>query len=121
MGPRRKRLQALLTTPWLNKQGLNSPPKPQPARQKPAHAQRTKDTQSHPPEPRALGTQTTCKNQHHDHKVWILTDEDALPEGSNLSGNKSLMDKYPEDEANSKKTKKTNTGKGKQGNPKNKK
>jgi hypothetical protein len=31
------------------------------------------------------------------------------------------MDQYPEDEANSKKTKKNNTGKGKIGNPKNKK
>jgi hypothetical protein len=31
------------------------------------------------------------------------------------------MDQYPQDEANSKKTKKTNTGKGKKGNPKNKK
>jgi hypothetical protein len=31
------------------------------------------------------------------------------------------MDQYPEDEANSKKTKKANTNKGKQGSPKNKK
>jgi hypothetical protein len=31
------------------------------------------------------------------------------------------MDQCPEDEANSKKTKKTNTGMGKKGNPKNKK
>jgi hypothetical protein len=31
------------------------------------------------------------------------------------------MDQYPRDEANSKKTKKTNTGKGKKGNPKSKK
>jgi hypothetical protein len=31
------------------------------------------------------------------------------------------MDNYSEDEANSKKTKKTNTGKGKKGNPKPKK
>jgi hypothetical protein len=30
------------------------------------------------------------------------------------------MDDYPEDETNSKKTKKTNTGKGKKGNPKHK-
>jgi hypothetical protein len=52
---------------------------------------------------------------------WDLTDEDALPEGSTLSGIKSLMDQYPEDEANSKKTKKTNAGKGEKGNPKNKK
>jgi hypothetical protein len=52
---------------------------------------------------------------------WELTDEDALPEGSTLSYSKSLMDQYSEDEANSKKTKKTNTCKGKKGTPKNKK
>ena len=52
---------------------------------------------------------------------WDLTDEDALPEGSTLSGNKVLMYQYPEDEANSEQPKKTNTGKGKRGNPKNKK
>ncbi len=50
---------------------------------------------------------------------WYPTDEDALPEGSTLSGSNSLMDQYPEDEANSKKSKKTNAGKGKKGNPKN--
>ena len=48
---------------------------------------------------------------------WDLTDEDALPKGSNLSGNKARMDEYPEDEANSKKTKMTDTGKGKKDNP----
>ena len=48
---------------------------------------------------------------------WELS-EGVLPEESNLSGNKALLEEYPEDEANSKKTKKTNTGKGKQGNPK---
>ena len=52
---------------------------------------------------------------------WELTNEDALLEGSTLSGNKSLMDQYPEDKANSKETKKTNTCKGKKGIPKNKK
>ena len=52
---------------------------------------------------------------------WDLTNEDALPEGSTLSGSKSLMDQHPEDEASSKKTKKTSTGKEKKGNPKNKK
>ena len=46
---------------------------------------------------------------------------DGLPEGSTLSGNKAPMDDYSEDEANSKKTKKTNTSKGKKGNPKTKK
>ena len=43
---------------------------------------------------------------------WELS-EGGLPEGSTLSGNKALMEEYPDDEANSKKTKKTNTGKGK--------
>ena len=42
-------------------------------------------------------------------------------EGSTLSSFKSLIDPYPEDEANSKKTKKANISKGKKGNPKNKK
>ena len=58
------------------------------------------------------------ETQHHDHENLDLMDEDALPKGSNLSGNKSLMDHYPEDEVNSKQTKKTNTGKGEKGNPK---
>ena len=61
-------------------------------------------------------------SQEEDHQQnivdWELTDEVALSEGSNLSGNKALMDDYPEDETNSKKTKKTNTGKGKKSNPK---
>jgi len=43
--------------------------------------------------------------------------EGCLREGSNLSGSKALLEEYPEDEANSKKTKKNNTGKGKKGNP----
>ena len=58
------------------------------------------------------------EDQQQDIVDWELTDEDALPEGSNLSGNKALMDDYPKDETNSKKPKKTNTGKGKKGNPK---
>ena len=48
---------------------------------------------------------------------WDLTNEDALPKGSNFSGNKALMEDYPEDETNSKKTKKINIGKGKKINP----
>jgi hypothetical protein len=48
---------------------------------------------------------------------WDLTDEDALTEGSNLSGNKVLMEDYREDETNSKKIKKTNTSKGKKATP----
>jgi hypothetical protein len=31
---------------------------------------------------------------------WERTDKDAMPEGSNLSGNKDLMDDYPEDDTN---------------------
>jgi hypothetical protein len=50
---------------------------------------------------------------------WELS-EGGLPEGSTLSGSKALLDEYPEDEANSKKTKKTNTSKGKKGNIKTK-
>ena len=55
----------------------------------------------------------------HEFEDWELS-EGILPEGSALLGSKALLDEYPEDEANSKKTKKTNTGKGKKGNPKNK-
>jgi hypothetical protein len=47
-----------------------------------------------------------------DTEDWELSEE-GLPEGSTLSGSKALMEEYPEDEANSKKTKKTNIGKGK--------
>ena len=47
---------------------------------------------------------------------WELFEGD-LPEGSNLSGSEAFLEEYPEDRANSKKTKKTNTGKGKKGNP----
>ncbi len=50
---------------------------------------------------------------------WELS-EGGLPEGSILSGSKALMEKYPEDEANSKKTKKSNTGKRKKSSPKHK-
>ena len=52
-----------------------------------------------------------------DFDDWELS-EGGLPEGSTLSGSKALLEEYPEDEANSKKTKKTNTGKGKRGNSK---
>ena len=51
---------------------------------------------------------------------WELS-ENGLPEGSTLSGSKALMEDYPEDEANSKKNKKTNTGKGTKINSKNRK
>ena len=54
-----------------------------------------------------------------DMDEWELS-EGGLPEGSTLSGSKALMDEYPEDEANSKKTKKTNTNKGRKGNRKHK-
>jgi hypothetical protein len=49
---------------------------------------------------------------------WDHTDGDDMPEGSNHSGNTALMEDYPEDEINSKKTKKNNTGKGEKSNPK---
>jgi hypothetical protein len=66
---------------------------------------------------------TTIAHQAQDTELppnlddWELF-EGGLLEGSNLSGSKVLLEEYPDDEANSKKTKKTNTGKGKQGNPK---
>ena len=47
---------------------------------------------------------------------WELYEGD-LPEGATLSWSKALMDDYPEDEANSKLTKTTDTGKDKVGNP----
>ncbi len=51
---------------------------------------------------------------------WELS-ENGLLGASTLSGSKALVEDYPEEEANSKKTKKTNTGKGKKSNPKIKK
>ena len=57
------------------------------------------------------------EDQQQDIVDWDLTDEEVLSEGSNLSGNKVLMEEYSEDETNSKKTKKTNTGKGEKGTP----
>jgi len=60
------------------------------------------------------------EDQQQDIVDWELTDEDALLEGSNLSGNKALIYDYPEDETISKKTQKTNTGKGKKDNSKHK-
>ena len=53
-----------------------------------------------------------------DHDGWELSEGD-LPEGSNLSCSKAL-EEYPEDEANSRKNKKTNPGKRKNGHPKSK-
>ena len=47
-----------------------------------------------------------------DTEDWELSEE-GLPEGSTLSGSKALMEEYPDDEANSKKVKKPNNGKGK--------
>jgi hypothetical protein len=61
------------------------------------------------------------EDQQHDIMNWDITDEDSLSEGSTLSGSKALIVQYPEYEANSKKAKKTNTCKGKKGNPKLKK
>ena len=64
---------------------------------------------------------TTIAQQAHDTELppgldeWELS-EGGLPEGSTLSGRKALLEEYSEVEANSKKTKKINTGKGKKGN-----
>jgi hypothetical protein len=55
------------------------------------------------------------EDQQQDIVDWDLTD--ALPKGLNLSDNKTLMEDYPEDETNSKKPQKTDTGKGKKGSP----
>ena len=61
--------------------------------------------------------QTKCTDLPHDLDYWELS-EGGLPKGSTLSGSKALLVEYPEDEANSKKTIKTNTAKGKKGNTK---
>ena len=47
-----------------------------------------------------------------DYEEWEISEGD-VPEGSNLSGNKALLEDYPEDEANSRKNTKTNPGRGK--------
>ena len=60
--------------------------------------------------------QTTLPEDHDD---WELSEGD-LPEDSTLSGSKALPDAYPEDEANSRKKKKNNPGKGENGHPKTK-
>jgi len=52
------------------------------------------------------------EDHHKGEEDWELS-KIGLPEGSNLSGIKALLEDYPEDEAHSKKIKKTNTGKGK--------
>ena len=51
-----------------------------------------------------------------DLEDWEVS-EGGLPDGSTLSGSKALLEDYPENDTNSKKTKKTNTGKGKKGKP----
>jgi hypothetical protein len=71
---------------------------------------------------RKKGTGTTTQHAQdgdlpQDLEDWELS-EGGLPEGSTLSGSKILLEEYPEDEANSKNTKNTNTGKGKKGNNK---
>ena len=70
-----------------------------------------------PNKPKNLRAPPQEEDQQQDIVDWDLTDEDALSKGSNLSGNKALMEDYPENETNSKKTKKTNTGKGKKATP----
>ena len=52
-----------------------------------------------------------------DAEDWELSEE-GLPESSTLLGSKALLEDYPEDEANSKKPKKQNNGKGKKSKPK---
>jgi hypothetical protein len=68
------------------------------------------------------GTATTKQHAQNDVPLQDTEDcelsEGGLPTWSTLAGSKSLLDDYPEDEANSKKAKKTNTGKGKKGHPK---
>jgi hypothetical protein len=54
-----------------------------------------------------------------NYEEWEISAGD-LPEGSSLSGNKALLEDYPEDEANSRKNKKNNPGRSKKGHPKNK-
>jgi hypothetical protein len=79
--------------------------------------------QAHPtPPPNITNPENPIQeeDQQQDIMDWDLTNEDALLKGSTLSGDKALMEDYPEDETNSKKIKKTNTGKGKNGNPKHK-
>jgi hypothetical protein len=66
-----------------------------------------------------VGHQVQNGDLPHDLDDWELS-EGGLPEGSTLPGSKALLDEYPKDEANSKKTNQTNTGKGKKGNPKTK-
>ena len=66
---------------------------------------------------------TTIAQHAHDTELppdlddWELS-EGGLPEGSNLLGNKALLEGYPKDKAHLKKTKKANTGKRKKRNPK---
>jgi hypothetical protein len=54
-----------------------------------------------------------------DYEDWEISEGDLLA-GSNLSGSKALQEDYPEDEANSRKNKKNNPGRGKKGHLKNK-
>ena len=60
----------------------------------------------------ATGPQQASNTEHPlDTEDWELS-EGGLPEGSTLSGSKALMEEYPEDEANSKKTKRLTPAKG---------
>ena len=77
-------------------------------------------THMEPPNPTHAEEETMEEDTPPEVLDWELNEEDTLPENSNLSGNKSLMAEYPEDEANSKKTKKKNTGKGTKKTPKSK-
>ena len=67
--------------------------------------------------PKPLSNRHKTVTPPQDLEVWELS-QGGLPAGSTLSGIKALLNEYPEDEANSEKTKKTSTGKGKKGHPK---
>ena len=88
-----------------------------------AKGKKAKDTQKARAAGESTGGITTIAQQAHDTELppdldeWELS-EGGLPEELNLPGSKALLEAYPEDEAHSKKTKKTNTGKGKKENPK---
>jgi hypothetical protein len=66
--------------------------------------------------PRQRRRRLTQRLRKQDVVDWELT-EDSLPKGSTLSDNKALLDELSENKANSKKSKKTNAGKGKKATP----
>ncbi len=85
-------------------------------RKKEKGAQKDKATGGNPSDTTTIAQQAQNTKLPQDLDDLELS-EGGLPEGSNLSGSKDILKEYPEDEANSKKTKKNNIGKGKKGNP----